>query len=343
MNYLEFSQTFDQTQPAPIYLVLGDQDYLIDNIRSQFLKLIPAEEREMNVGIYDMEETPISVALDDARSIPFFGERRLILIKRPYFLTGQKSRVKVDHDLNDLISYAENPEPSSIVVFLAPYEKTDSRKKVVKSLKKAAELIDINRPSESQIRQLIMTIVKEKGYQIQSTTVNQIIEQTGGNLTLIVNGLTKLFLYYQDTKKIEATTIDSLVSKSIEQNVFDLVNIVLKRRVTEAIELYKTLLLNGEEPLKINVVLIQQFRLLLQVAILKGHGYSQGNLAASLKVHPYRIKLALQSVNQFEYEDLRTAYLGLVELEQKLKSTKEDPEFMFERFLLNFVNNQINV
>ncbi len=89
----------------------------------------------MNVGSYDMESTPVAVALDDAMSAPFFGERRLVFINHPYFLTGENKKVKVDHDLDSLQTYFEHPEPSTILVLMAPYEKLDARKKLVKTLK----------------------------------------------------------------------------------------------------------------------------------------------------------------------------------------------------------------
>ena len=338
MDYLNFKKRFNPQSLAEVYLVQGDQDYLADQIKEQLMAIVPAEEREMNVGIYDMEEESISSAVADAQSIPFFGKRRLVIIKRPYFLTGAKSKVKIDHVMDDLMEYLKHPEPSTTMVIFAPYDKLDSRKKITKLLKTNAEVIEIAQNSETQTKHLIAEIVKERGYQINDAVIESILQRTSANLTLIMNGLEKLFLYYQDTKVIKADVVSDLVGQSMEQNVFDLVQMVLDKKITEAIELYHSLLVEGEEPLRINAVLVQQFRLLLQVMILKKHGYSQGSLASSLKVHPYRIKLALQVGERFAYADLRRGYLGLVDLETSLKSTSQDPEFLFELFLLKFTD-----
>ena len=78
--------------PAPLYLVLGTQQVLLDQARAAFLALVPEAERVMNVGSYDLEETDLATALDDAQSAPFFGERRLVLLNKPAFLTGNGSR-----------------------------------------------------------------------------------------------------------------------------------------------------------------------------------------------------------------------------------------------------------
>ena len=97
---------------------------------------LQALSQRMNIGRYDMEATPLAVALDDAMATPFFGERRLVIINKPFFLTGEKRHSKVEHDLDSLKNYLEHPEPSTILVFAAPYEKLDGRKEIVKQLKK---------------------------------------------------------------------------------------------------------------------------------------------------------------------------------------------------------------
>ncbi|EYR70994.1 hypothetical protein O209_11040 [Lactiplantibacillus plantarum WHE 92] len=54
-------------------------------------------------------------------------------------MTGENKKTKVDHDLASLQHYFEQPEPSTILVFMAPYEKLDARKKLVKTLKKTGD------------------------------------------------------------------------------------------------------------------------------------------------------------------------------------------------------------
>ena len=70
------------------------------------------------------------------------------------------------------------------------------------------------------------------------------------------------------------------------------------------------------------------------------HGYAQGNIAGTLKVQPYRVKLALRKIKRFSLGDLRKAYLGLFENEEKMKSTSQDPELLFQMFLLKFNQNK---
>ncbi|CAM3179050.1 DNA polymerase III subunit delta [Lactiplantibacillus plajomi] len=297
----------------------------------------------MNVGSYDMETTPVAVALDDAMSAPFFGERRLVYVNHPYFLTGEHSKAKVDHDLDALQRYFEHPEPSTVLVLMAPYEKLDARKKLVKTLKKQAEMIDVNRVSEQETRQYVQTALAAKKISIDADALQELFNRTDGQLGLIMGQLPKLMIYAAQSQRIDLAAVEALVTKSLTQNVFDLVNDVLRYHTRAAVELYHDLVAAQEAPLKINAILLGQFRLLLQVKILARAGYSQGSLASTLKVHPYRVKLALQTVRHFDQAALRAAYMGLLKTEVQMKTTQRDPELLFELFMVQFVNERRTV
>lgn len=326
-------------QPASIYLITGDQPYLTQRLKAAFIEMIPEAERTMNYASYDMETTPLASALDDAMSAPFFGEKRLVFIERAYFLTTETHKgSKVEHDMDGLMSYLTHPEPTSVVVFFANSGKLDSRKKVVKTIKKAAEVISLEAVAEPQIRSLVQQDLKQSGFEMTTSALNLLIQRTGSNLSLIMNELPKLKLASEDTRQIDDQIVSELVTKSLDQNVFDLVNDVMGKRIGAALNLYRQLILTKEEPLKINAVLVSQFRLLIQTKILTKNGYSQGTIASTLKVHPYRVKLALQSIRHLQLQHLRRAYLGLIQIERSLKSTSQDPMMLFELFMLKYLD-----
>lgn len=63
-------------------------------------------------------------------------------------------------------------------------------------------------------------------------------------------------------------------------------------------------------------------------------GYQQANIADTLKVHPYRVKLALQQVRRFELSRLERLYDELVENDYRMKTSKMDKELLFQLFIL---------
>lgn len=336
MDVTELTKQLKSKTPAMVYLVLGTQQVLQQAAMESFLKLIPVDQQVMNVGRYDMEVTPVATALDDAMSAPFFGERRLVVINKPYFLINEKRGSKVEHDLDALMNYLKHPEPSTVFVFLAPYEKIDGRKKLVKELKKVAVTVSAAPLDEQSARQQIVNQLKVAGFTIDQQALEELVQRTNADYGLMVANLTKLrLLAYQD-KKITARMVAALVPQSLDDNVFDLVTAVLKHDQVRALDLYQQLLAGQKQPLQINAVLVSQFRLLIQLKVLAKRGLSQGSIASKLNVHPYRVKLGLRTVRQFSMISLENAYLGLIQIERALKTTQRDPELLFQLFLLQY-------
>lgn len=320
----------------PVYLILGEEDYFTKPIKKAFMELIPQQERSFNVGQYDMETTPLSNATDDAMSIPFFGEHRLVIITDPIFLTGKKTKSKIEYDTDSFIEYLKRPLDSTIMVIFAPYKKMDERKKVVKQLRKNAVIVDNSPMNEYSLRKFFTSQLKKEGYELDRDALDLMLERTDADLHLMMNEVPKLEIASEKEKRISRKTVEAIVPQTVEQNVFKLVDIVLAKNVPAAIKMYHDLLLQKIEPLSINAILIGQFRLMLQVQILQKHGYTQGNIASVLRAHPYRIKLAIQKARHFKRQDLKDAYLGLADVEEAMKSTGQDPELMFQLFMLHF-------
>ena len=338
MDITELSQQLKKNSPAPIYLVLGTQQALQQQALDQFLGLIPSAEQVMNVGRYDMETTPVATALDDAMSAPFCGERRLGVINKPYFLTGEKKRGKVEHDLDSFKRYLNHPELTTTLVILAPYEKLDGRKGIVKDLKKVAVTVSAAPLNEQQARQQVVGQLMDAGFQIDQAAVDELVRRTNADYGLMIANLAKLkILAYQD-KHITQQQVASLVPQSLDENVFDLVTAVLRHDQVRSLNLYRQLLAGQQQPLRINAVLVGQFRLLIQLKVLSSRGLSQGNLAKQLNVHPYRVKLGLRTARTFSLPALENAYLGLIRIERALKTTQRDPALLFQLFMLQYAH-----
>ncbi len=337
MNYTAEMAKITKGQFSPVYLFLGTESYLADSAKQTLIQATLAEdERDLNFGIYDMEEVPVGVALDDAESVPFFGDKRLVIMDRPNFFTAEKSKQKIDHDLVWLENYLKNPPDFTILAFFAPYEKLDERKKITKLLKKTATVIEVNTLSEKEVRHFLKDTLANEGYTMTPEAFELFIQLTDAKLSTAMSELPKLLLFSSDTKQITKSAVNDLVAKSLEQNIFALVEYVLKRQTANALSLYQDLLLQKEDPIKINAILMTQFRLLLQVKFLEKKGYQQGDSAGMLKVHPYRVKLAIQQARKFSEKVLVSAFEGLVDAEYRLKTGQGDKEMQFELFVLQF-------
>lgn len=320
----------------PLYLISGSDQYLKKKVMEQLTALIPKNQVSMNLSKFDLENDWLTDAVNDANSMPFLGDRRLVFILHPHFLTGEKVPQKNIQKTEEFEKYLMHPALSTSLVIVLDDQKMDQRKKICKLLKKKALIIECDPLNEKQISHYVVEKLEKKGYTIEKAALELLIQKTEAVFSNVMTEINKLCLTALNTKKISVEMVAGLVPQSLEQNVFELNKLVLQDKKKAAIQTYHDLILQHEEPLKLNALLISQVRLLLQTMILTRHGYSQGDIASLLKVHPYRVKLAVQHDRVISQDSLRKSYLGLLKLEEKLKTTNQDPENLFQLFLTGY-------
>lgn len=331
----EIHKKISKKEIAPLYLLYGLEDFLIEESIELILDaVLPASEREFNLSIFDMNEVPIEVALEDAETLPFIGDKRVVLIKEPIFLTAQKDNNKIDHNVKKLEQYLENPSPDTIVIFVGLYEKLDERKKVVKLLKKHADVFHATIMDEKTLVAWIKNRVKKGNKQINDSATQLLLQLVGPKLMLLANEIDKLILYLGQEDEINQAVIASLVPRTLEQNIFALIDMIVKRKTADALTFFYDLIEQKEEPIKILSLLAGQFRLIYQVKELSKRGYGQNQTGTYLKVHPYRVKLAEEQGKKFSERELLAIINDLAEIDYKMKTGKMDKKLLLELFIL---------
>lgn len=332
---MEIGKQMKEKQAAPIYLLYGIESFLINETKQLLLNtILQVEEMDFNLSVYDLEETPIEEAIEDAETFPFFGEKKLLFLHNPVFLTAEKTKEKVEHNLPKFEKYLKEPAPYSVLVLVAPYEKLDERKKITKELKRTAVTVEAKKLKEHELKGWIKDRVKTTGLEITADAIERMLALAGTNLFMLSNEVDKLTLYAKDEKTIDAAIVEKLVAKSLEQTIFSLIDKVVQRKIDEALRIYYDLLKQNEEPIKILAVLAGQFRLIYQVKELARKGYGQQQIAGYLKIHPFRIKLAANQAGNFQDEELANIMELLAEADFQMKTGGMSKTLLVEMFLL---------
>ncbi|MFS0644158.1 DNA polymerase III subunit delta [Siminovitchia sp. 179-K 8D1 HS] len=335
---MAFLKRIEEKKFSPLYLLYGTEPFLINEAKEKLMaNVLTEEEMEFDFSSYDLEEASVDEAIEDAETLPFMGDKKLIMLHNPVFLTALKAKEKVTHDLKKLEAYVENPAPFTVLVFTGEYEKLDERKKLVKLLKKNAEVLEAKPLEEKSLKKWVKNRAASLDVMIEERAIDLLRQLAGNDLMILSEEISKLALYAADSKRITEDAVEKLISRSLEQNIFALVDKVVKRDIKEALRIFYDLLKQNEEPIKILAVLSGQFRLIYQVKELTARGYGQKQIAGMLKVHPYRVKLAAGQAGSFSSGDLIRIMDMLAESDLKLKSTGMDKKVVIELFLMQLV------
>ncbi len=321
---------------SPLYVLYGSEEFLIQKTVKLIVEhALNPDEAEFNLTTIDLEETAVEVAIEELEMVPFFGEQRVVLLQNAFFLTAaDRKSDKITHDIDRLLAYVSNPVNYSIGVFVVPYPKLDERKKVTKELIKKSTVFEAKQLNDFELADWVRVLAKEHAIVIEPKAIEALVYLTGNNLQMILLELEKLSLGVEPGQAITEKDVEATVSKTLDQNVFDLVDKIVHQKKLEAIGLYHDLLIQKEEPIRILAAIARQFRIFAQVKYLIKCGLSTAQIAKKLKMNPYPVKLAMQQIHLFNEEDLLSKIDALAEMDFQMKTGQGDKEIMIDMFIL---------
>lgn len=304
-----------------VYLLYGTNDFAIQ----KEIEKITKDFDKMNISKYDLTEDDIKDVISDAETFSMFADSKVVIVENAAIFTSSGSG-----DLETLENYLAHINPNTILIFTVNEEKVDERKKITKKIKKDYKLISFNQNEtpNSLVRNLL------NDYNITSSNINLLIDRVGTNPLILENEVNKIKLY-KDDKTVTKEDIINLTTKRPEIDIFKLIEDIVMKNKDEALEIYNEMLKVNEEPLKIVILLASQFRLMYQAKELAKKGYSEKNISEVLKVHPYRVKLALQKGKKYKAETLLNYLNALADIDIAIKTGKTDKNLALELFLLN--------
>lgn len=320
---------------SPLYLCYGSEKYQIQEfIQLLQNQIVDPENRDFAVVHYDLTESPIEVVVEEAETLPFLVERKLILVRDSSLFSAAKESGKIEHKVDRLLTYMDNPAEHSVVLFTVSGEKLDERKKTVKAMKAKGKVLSFMPLSGNELIGWVIRQASSRNCTMDEGAAQALLNSAGVQMAVLSAEVNKLCLYAGSGGTITAEAVTQLVARSTEQNVFGMVEDIANLKLERALSTFYELLKQREEPIKIAALIARQFRIMLQVKELGGQSYSQQQIASQLGLHPYAVKVAGEQARKFEAARLRKSLSELAELDYRMKSGRIDKVLGLEMFLL---------
>ncbi|UHA74217.1 DNA polymerase III subunit delta [Paenibacillus sp. 481] len=320
--------------PRSIYVLYGTEKYRLQEFVQFIIQHTVSEEhRDLALSKYDTAETPIETVIEEAETPPFLVERKCIIVKdQTIFASGREG--KIEHQTNRLLTYMEQPLETSIIIFVIQADKLDERKKTVKLAKSVGAVLSFLPLSAEELVEWVVKQVEKQGCSITQAGVEALLNSAGTHLQSLSAEINKLCLFTGAGGTIEIETIERLIAKTTEQNVFQLVEDIVRRRADRALAVLHELLKQKEEPIKIMALIVRQLRIMLQVKELTGQSFTQQQAASQLGLHPYAVKVAAEQARQYEPQVLARWLATAAELDYEMKSGRVDKTLGLELFIM---------
>lgn len=275
---------------APIYFLSGEEPFFIDQVSKAIESdVLTEDEKGFNQTILYGNDVEMADVLALAKQFPMGAERQVVIVKEAQHLS---------RSIDQLESYAENPQPSTVLVFNYKGKSLDKRKKLYKTLQKKSVVLETKRIYDNQIPDWIETTAKEMGMNLEAKSKFMMAESLGSDLGRIYNELQKLKIL-AETGNITPEIIQKNIGISKDYNNFELRNAIETRNAVKAFKIANYFSQNPKDnPLVVTLsILYQTFSNIIVYHTLSDK--SQSNVAKELGINPYFVKDAVTAAKNY--------------------------------------------
>jgi DNA polymerase-3 subunit delta len=263
----------------PIYFLMGEEAYYIDKI-SDYIEenVLDESEKGFNQQVMYGRDASIEDIVSAAKRYPMMAERQVLIIKEAQDLS---------RNIEKLVSYAENPQPTTVLVLNYKYKKLDKRKKLHKAIAKTGLIYESKKLYDNQVSDWIRRVLSGKKYQIEPKAAQMLVEFLGTNLSKISNELDKLMLILPKETIINDHHIEDNIGISKDFNNFELRKSVGEKNIVKANRIINYFAENPKNnPLVMTISLLNSF--FTQLLLFHGlQDKSKSSVAKALGVSPY--------------------------------------------------------
>lgn len=307
------------------YLLYGEEAYLKKQYKDKLTKAMLTEGDTVNYAYYEGKGTNPAELIDLAETMPFFADRRLIVVENSGFFKNATL---------ELADYIKNMPETACFLFVE--SEVDKRGKMYKAVKDKGRAVEMGRQDEKTLLYWLAGMVKKEGKQIKESTARYLVAKTGTDMENLEKEMEKLFSYTLGQTEITVQDVDEICTTQVTNKIFDMVEAVAAKQQKQALDYYYDLLALKEPPMRILYLLSRQFKLLMEVKDLSGRGYDKAQIAKTAGLHPFVAGKYIKQCRSFSKEELRSIMEEAANTEEMVKTGRLNDRMSVELFIVKY-------
>lgn len=305
------------------------------------LNLIKAKYLDTNLGDTNLntidfshQDLDFNQISQQVLAMPFLAPKRLVIFKN-LLRDGSKKLTEFSEKLLSKI-------PETTILLFFEDGLPDRRSSLFKKLNQPKQAEEFKLLEANQLRSWIKNKTTEYGASIESQAIEKLILYVGNNLWRLDNEIKKLATY---NLQLTTNDIELLVKPSVKSNIFDLVDSLAQKNISQAHQELQKLLQAGENELYILTMIVNQFRNLLIVKDLSENSNfqipaSKFQVTRLSGLHPFVAEKSLRQCRNFTLQELKAIYQILLEYDIKIKSGQIEPKLALDLLIVDLIDNE---
>ena len=307
------------------YLLYGEESYLIRQYRDKLVKAMVQPEDTMNFSRFEGADINQKEIIDLAETLPFFAERRLILIEDSGLF--KKSA-------EELADYMDSVPDTTYFIFVE--QEVDRKTKMYKAVKKLGNAVEFVRQTDETLARWVEGRIRMNGKNITRDAYNLFVTKTGSDMENMDKELEKLLCYTLDKDYIDVADVEAVTTEQTENKVFDMVDAVANHQQKKAFDLYYDLLALKEPAMRILYLITNQFQRLIVVKAMTNQGFGNKDIASKAGCPEWAVKKYQSQCRAFSMDQLKQAVRDGVGYEEAVKTGRMGDAMAVELFITQY-------
>lgn len=282
----------------------------------------------MCLGQFEAEKANIAEVLDELRTLPFLGPRRVVEIHRADSFVREHRQA--------LEQYLASPSDTAVLVLLLD-KPLPGNLRVTKLIQKIGSCCSIESSRPQDIPHMLVHLAKDTyGKNLAPAAAAALQELTGNSPNALAEEIEKLCLYIGIRPAITVEDVRALVGQNRELSAFEVTDALIQQDTSRAMALMERIFQQDRSAqFSIIGLLAWYVRRLRKARVMLDNKIPSHQICQQLKVW-YRKDEFLRQVAQSSPDALRLACKQLTEADLAVKTSTASVPNAVEKFILAF-------
>ncbi|HLR25688.1 MAG TPA: DNA polymerase III subunit delta [Fodinibius sp.] len=236
-HYSEALKDLQSEDRKPIYFFCGEEEFFLDKLQEAVEAMVPEDQKDFNFDLLYGRDITSEKLLSIIRSFPMMADRRVVILRDFKQLGDIMADAAMQGDVNDLLPYFDQPNPSTLLVCIDT-KKPSGRTKIGKAFQKHnnSGFYEFKEVPDYRLPDWIIDWAKKKHDKtIRPPGAQMLAQYVGSNLQLLSTEIDKVCTFVDSSKTIKEEDIKKIIGLYREYSVFELKDALFSRNTDQAL------------------------------------------------------------------------------------------------------------
>lgn len=310
MDYFQFKKEVENKKLKNAYIFAGTEIFLKRAAVEELVDIyVPKEVSQLNVSYIENDSSTKSIK-DMCETLPFLSEKRIVVIRDISYIKDDSNSIK------DFADYLSELNSDCCVVILAI-----EIPRAYSALKKKVTIVEFKQQSESILKKWLIDAAKKEDVLLKRDSADLLLQYCLNDMATLKNELNKLIIFAKESGSvINKEDVEHIVSKSIQYNVFKMIDYFEQGKFDQAYEMYEIINQEGGQSFALLGAITSRYRNVYYAKMLMSKGYRGDSLIKELSINRYAARSAVSAANRYSIDELNNIFKLLNDTDYNIKS-----------------------